>query len=256
MTRSLSLAALLLLAAPAGLAAQPSACMDQARTQMEMTGCAADELGRADSVLNAVYAQVVAQVDSVQLPLVRAAQRAWIPLRDADCALDAAEFQGGSIRPMIEMMCLSRETRRRTAFLRRLLPAEAERRAEAESGVVQAANALFLAMEEKDARALGTLLHPRAQVVAVSERGVSVRTAGEWIPTVAQSPDVLRERMWDTEIQIDGDLATLWAPYDFHRGERFSHCGYDAFHFVREGGAWKLISVAFTARTTGCETAP
>lgn len=256
MIRTLCLAAVLLILVPAALRAQPSECMDEARTQLDMNACAADELGLADSVLNAVYAQVVAQIDSVQLPHLREAQRAWIRLRDADCELEAAEFEGGSIRPMIELMCLAGETRRRTAFLRRLLPAEAERVAEARSGVLQAANALFQAMHDKDTAALDTLLHPRAQIVAVSERGVGVRTAAEWIPTVAQSTEALRERMWDTQVEIDGDLATLWAPYDFHRGERFSHCGTDAFQFVRERGGWKLISVAFTVRTTGCETAP
>jgi uncharacterized protein YecT (DUF1311 family) len=256
MIRILRLAAVLLLLAPAALAAQPSECMDEARTQLDMNACAADEVGLADSVLNVVYRRVVAQMDTAQLPFLREAQRAWIRLRDADCGLEAAEFAGGSIRPMVEMMCLARETRRRTAHLRRLMPATAEVAAEARSGVLQAADALFQAMHDRDAAALDTLLHPRAQIVAVSERGVGVRTAAEWIPTVAQSAEVLRERMWDTQIEIDGDLATLWAPYDFHRGDRFSHCGTDAFQFVRVNGAWKLISVAFTVRTTGCGTAP
>lgn len=255
MIRTLWITALLLLAAPAALHAQPSACMDEARTQMDMNVCASDALGRADSVLNAVYARVVAQVDSAQLGHLREAQRAWIRVRDADCALDAAQYGGGSIRPMMEMTCLADETRRRTAFLRRLVAAEDDPEEEARFGVMQATMALFQAMEERDTAALRTLIHPRAQVVAVSERGTGVRTVDEWIPTVARSAEALRERMWNAEVQVDGGLATLWAPYDFHLGERFSHCGYDAFTFVREGGAWKLMTVAFTRRTAGCEAA-
>lgn len=255
MIRILTLLALLLLLVPAGLRAQPSACLDEARTQLDMNACAADELGLADSVLNAVYARVVAQVDSVQLPLLREAQRAWIRLRDADCALEAAEFGGGSIRPMIEMLCLAQETRRRTQYLRRLPAVEGEAADEASSGVLQAADALFQAMYDKDAAALSSLLHPRAQIVAVTQHGVSVRGAEEWIAGVAENRDVLRERMWDAQVEFDGDLATLWAPYVFHRNDRFSHCGYDAFQFVRERATWKLISVAFTARTTGCQEA-
>lgn len=241
---------------PAALHAQPSECMDKARTQLDLNACAADELGLADSVLNVVYRRVSAQMDTTPLRLLREAQRAWIRLRDADCGVEAAEFGGGSIHPMIEMRCLARETRRRTAHLRRLLPTTAEIIAESRNGVLLAAEALFQAMHDRDTAALDTLLHPRAQIVAVSERGVGVRTAAEWIPTVAQSAEALRERMWETQVEIDGDLATLWAPYDFHRGERFSHCGTDAFQFVRERGGWKLISVAFTVRTTGCVTAP
>lgn len=62
--------------------------------------------------------------------------------------------------------------------------------------------------------------------------------------------------MWSAEVRIDGGLATLWAPYEFHLGERFSHCGIDAFQFVREGGAWKMIAITFTRRTTGCLEGP
>jgi uncharacterized protein YecT (DUF1311 family) len=257
MIRILHLATLLLLLAPAVLEAQDArSCIDNARTQMEMTACAADELARADSVLNDVYRQVIAGMDSSTVPLLRQAQRAWIGLRDADCELDNAEFEGGSIHPMLYAMCVAHQTRQRTAHLRQMLPSANTDDGGGRSAIVQATEALFAAMQEKDTAALRTLLHPRAQIVAVSERGVGVRTADEWIPTVVRSPEVLRERMWDARVEVDGDLAMLWAPYDFHLGERFSHCGMDAFQFVRDGGAWKLISVAFTRRTTGCQEAP
>jgi uncharacterized protein YecT (DUF1311 family) len=257
MIRILRFATLLLLLAPAVLKAQGArSCIDQARTQMEMTDCAAAELARADSVLNDVYRQVIAGMDSATVPLLRQAQRAWIGLRDADCEVENAEFEGGSIHPMLYAMCVAHQTRQRTAHLRQMLPSDNADDAGGRSGIVRATEALFAAMQEKDTAALRTLLHPRALIVAVSERGVGVRTADEWIPTVVRSPEVLRERMWDARIEMDGDLATLWAPYDFHMGERFSHCGMDAFQFVREGGVWRMISVAFTRRTTGCEVAP
>jgi uncharacterized protein YecT (DUF1311 family) len=256
MIRIFSLVALLLFAASPPLHAQPSRCMDEARTQLAMNECAGEEWGQADSVLNAVYAQVVAEVDSIQLPLLRDAQRAWIRLRDADCQVEAAEFEGGSMQPMVETLCLAQETRRRTEYLRRLVTAEGDATEGARSLVLQATHALFEAMEARDTAALRTLIHPRAQVVSVSERGVGVRTTDEWIPSVTRNPEPLRERMWDARVEVDGNLATLWAPYDFHLGERFSHCGFDAFTFVREGGAWKLITVAFTGRTAGCRTAP
>ena len=65
------------------------------------------------------------------------------------------------------------------------------------------------------------------------------------------------ERMWNPEVRIDGDLATLWAPYDLHYGGEFSHCGIDAFQLVRgEDRRWRIVSVAYTRRTTGCSSAP
>lgn len=254
MIRTLCLAAFLLFVIPDVVHAQPSACTDSARTQLEMNECAGEDLVQADSVLNAVYARVVAEADSTHLPLLREAQRAWIRLRDADCWVEGADYAGGSMRPMVEVMCLARATRQRTAHLRQMLPAGGDPEEEARVAVERATYALFEAMEQKDTAALRTLIHPRAQIVSVSERGVGVRTVDEWIPTVARNPEVLRERMWDARVEVDGNLATLWAPYDFHLGERFSHCGMDAFTFVREGGAWKLMTVAFTGRTAGCGT--
>jgi hypothetical protein len=136
-----------------------------------------------------------------------------------------------------------------------MLP-EAAQEATARFAVSEIANQLFAAMQAKDTAALRTLMHPRAQIVSIASSGVGVRSADEWIRGLTRIPDELIERMWDPEVRIDGDLATLWAPYDFHLGERFSHCGIDAFQFVREGGAWKMITVTFTRRTTGCEERP
>lgn len=31
-----------------------------------------------------------------------------------------------------------------------------------------------------------------------------------------------------------------------------SHCGYDAFHFVRKAGKWRILNVSDTFRQSGC----
>lgn len=256
MIRRLCIAALLLVGAPAALAAQDTqdahpSC-DDARTQLEMNECAGRTFQMQDSVLNRVYPRVVAALDSARVPLLREAQRQWIRVRDADCALETAELQGGSMAPMVHAFCLAYATQERIRYLRGFLP-EPDDEAEARRAVIDATEALFAAMQEKDTTTLRRLIHPRAQIVAVSDDAVGVRTLDEWIPGLTRSPDALVERMWNPRVEIDGNLATLWAPYDFHLGERFSHCGYDAFQFVREGGAWKMIAITFTRRTTGCD---
>lgn len=53
-------------------------------------------------------------------------------------------------------------------------------------------------------------------------------------------------------VQVDGDLAQVWAEYQVRREGRVSHCGYDAFHLARLGGRWKILNVSDTYRTTGC----
>lgn len=256
MIRVLRLAALLA-CIPAALVAQDnhSSC-DDARTQTDMNRCAAMAYARADTALNQTYQQVLQSTESARQETLREAQRAWIRMRDADCELENAEFEGGSIHPMLFALCQAHATRLRTGQLRQLLASDGEDGGSDHGAILRATDAIFQAMQARDTAALRTLMHPRAQIVSVASTGTAVRSADEWIRGLSRSTDELIERMWDPEVRIDGDLATLWAPYDFHLGERFSHCGIDAFQFIREGGAWKMITVAFTRRTTGCEARP
>jgi len=56
-------------------------------------------------------------------------------------------------------------------------------------------------------------------------------------------------------VNIDADLATVWAEYQVRREGRVTHCGYDAFQLARLGGKWKILNVSDTYRTTGCGAA-
>lgn len=53
-------------------------------------------------------------------------------------------------------------------------------------------------------------------------------------------------------VQIDADLASVWAEYQVRRDGKVTHCGYDSFQLARLGGKWKIINVSDTFRQTGC----
>lgn len=57
-------------------------------------------------------------------------------------------------------------------------------------------------------------------------------------------------------IPAAGPLATLWAPYDFHRNGRFLHCGIDAVTFIRTRAGWKIAAFLYTVEQTGCAPSP
>ncbi|MBC7919681.1 MAG: nuclear transport factor 2 family protein [Ferruginibacter sp.] len=124
--------------------------------------------------------------------------------------------------------------------------------------VVRTAEQLFVAMRTRDTLALRTLFHPGARITAVEGNGaeakVSERGLAEFVRSIGTARDTLRERMWEPEVRVDGNLATLWAPYDFHFGARFSHCGYDAFHFARAAGGWRITAISYTVQRDGCPT--
>ncbi|WP_226621850.1 lysozyme inhibitor LprI family protein [Alloyangia pacifica] len=98
-----------------------AACSDAATT-VEMRACRGQEYEAADAELNAVYGQLKATASDEVMTQVRAAQRAWIPFRDAACLAEAAPYEGGTIQPLIHVSCLTRLTQRRSEDLRAILP--------------------------------------------------------------------------------------------------------------------------------------
>ena len=65
-------------------------------------------------------------------------------------------------------------------------------------------------------------------------------------------PEPWSEPIWDTRIEVDGTFAQVWTPYAFYVGKKFSHCGVDAFQLVNDGNGWKIIHLADTRHTSGC----
>lgn len=96
-------------------------------TQSEMTFCAVADWRAADGDLNAAYVRAVAAMRAVDAGLdpaargaesaLRAAQRAWIVVRDRGCEAEGFVARGGSMEPMLVAACMAALTRARTADL-------------------------------------------------------------------------------------------------------------------------------------------
>jgi hypothetical protein len=66
--------------------------------------------------------------------------------------------------------------------------------------------------------------------------------------------DVPDERISFGSVKIDGALASVWTPYKFYLGEKFSHCGANSFQLVRfSDGQWKVQFLIDTRRKVGCD---
>ena len=55
-----------------------------------------------------------------------------------------------------------------------------------------------------------------------------------------------RERYWDAAVLTEGNIASVWAPYDFFSNGKFSHCGVDLFYLVKENKEWKIAHFGYT----------
>ncbi len=61
------------------------------------------------------------------------------------------------------------------------------------------------------------------------------------------------ERLLDYSIQIDGNMANAWTPYEFWFNGEFSHCGVNSFQLFRDNGQWKIIYLIDTRRRASCK---
>jgi hypothetical protein len=65
-------------------------------------------------------------------------------------------------------------------------------------------------------------------------------------------PTVWDERVQFERVLIDANLASVWAPYEFYLGGKFSHCGYDSFQLVKLAEGWKIAHIIDTRRKEKC----
>jgi hypothetical protein len=67
--------------------------------------------------------------------------------------------------------------------------------------------------------------------------------------------DVWDEKTRNEVVHVDGPLAVVWTDYAFFAGQKFSHCGVDAFQLARTPAGWRIVALADTRKTEGCDEA-
>ena len=123
------------------------------------------------------------------------------------------------------------------------------------AAVMAPINALFAAFEKGDAEAMLRVVYPDGRVTATGTRSTSSGLRQEsWLEsTKRMTPGAgFQESISDPAIDIDGDVAMVWAPFVVRSGGKVLNCGVDHFDLVRDNGAWKIMNLSFSSRTTGC----
>jgi uncharacterized protein YecT (DUF1311 family) len=78
---------------------------------METNMCLTKVMKKLDGELNESYKKALQH--AIQPDKLRTAQRQWLRFRDAQCASEAGEYEGGSIVGQVAGFCITRLTRRR-----------------------------------------------------------------------------------------------------------------------------------------------
>ena len=139
--------------------------------------------------------------------------------------------------------------------------ARSQRQIEDRTAVLETVRELFHALGSRDLARIEELHLPQALTVTSRSTGgaeyPAIRTLPEVLESIGSVTVPMLERIWDAEVRVDGDIASVWAPYDFWVDGSFSHCGHDAVHLVRVNGVWRISAVTYTvAQPPECRTHP
>jgi hypothetical protein len=126
-----------------------------------------------------------------------------------------------------------------------------------EMGVQRTIDQLFDGLRKNDSTMAKATLGPKVRLLTVMEKDgqtvVQETPMSEFLKAVGTPRGVvLDERLLRYEIRIDGPLATAWTPYEFYVGDKFSHCGIDAFQLCQTAEGWKIIQITDTRRKENC----
>lgn len=93
----------------------------------------------------------------------------------------------------------------------------------------------------------------RMQTIALNKEGKPMIRAEDSIEGFVKAVGTPHTEMWDErikkyEVKIDDRMASVWTPYEFYLGDKFSHCGVNSFQLFKSEAGWKIIYIVDTRR--------
>ncbi|GGN09686.1 hypothetical protein GCM10010967_51930 [Dyadobacter beijingensis] len=117
---------------------------------------------------------------------------------------------------------------------------------------------LFDGMRNGDSTAVRSVFTKTAALTSISKNAsdstVTHKGSVDGFVKAVGTPhkDKWDERIYDVKVWIDGPVAVVWAPYKFHLGDTFSHCGVNVFNLIKTSTGWKINDITDTRRKDAC----
>lgn len=120
--------------------------------------------------------------------------------------------------------------------------------------------AFFEAFHKQDTTELRAMVKGdiKLQSISVNKEGKTVLQESDFsqfLNNIASIPKdrTFEEKLLDFNIQVDGNMANAWTPYEFWYNGNFSHCGVNSFQLLKEDDEWKVFYLVDTRRIEGCQ---
>lgn len=113
----------------------------------------------------------------------------------------------------------------------------------------------FEGFHQKDTLKIQSVCSSKIILQSISESSskgnkLSYESAKEFYKSIASIPVSMKfqEKILSYNIQIDGTMAHVWAPYEFYLNDKLSHSGVNTFTLFKENNGWKIIYLIDTRR--------
>lgn len=113
----------------------------------------------------------------------------------------------------------------------------------------------FEGFHQKDTVKIQSVCSSKIILQSISEstrkgNKLSDENAKEFYKSIASIPSTMKfqEKILSYNIQIDGTMAHVWAPYEFYLNDKLSHSGVNIFTLFKEKDTWKIIYLIDTRR--------
>lgn len=126
-----------------------------------------------------------------------------------------------------------------------------------EAAVLAPIRTLIDGLAKRDGATMAAALHGEGGITVTVEKPDGTKSFrqqkfADWTAGIKPGPERYEERMPNPAVEIDGDLAMVWGDYSFFLDGKLHHCGVNHFGLARVDGQWKVVSLGWTSRTTGC----
>ncbi len=129
-----------------------------------------------------------------------------------------------------------------------------------EQAIKKVVETFFEGLHKGDSTIMATTLHKDIKIQTTSTNRDNIKvlrneTREQLLINISKKKptDKYFEKLLSYDIKIDGNLASVWTPYEFYFNDNFSHCGANSFQMFNNNGKWEIIFLVDMRRRAGCK---
>ncbi|RAJ17195.1 nuclear transport factor 2 family protein [Olleya aquimaris] len=126
---------------------------------------------------------------------------------------------------------------------------------EEQEQVIESVNIFFAGFHTQDSTLIKSVVYKDVvmQSVGVNKEGETQLYSSnfsDFLKQIVSIPEdnTFLENLLSYSVQIDGNMANVWTPYEFWYNDQKSHCGVNSFQLIKENDTWKIIYLVDTRR--------